>query len=139
MAGPIPHIHSPAQAICFFAREGAAYHELTDRVVRWLLQHLYSGRGFFYFRRGRFFTNRIRYMRWSQAWAFHALTEYVLARSQSESGGFAASSVALERKPPPSYAIHCLHIAHRRHASLRARDLKPAPLDHLLSPLDAQI
>ncbi len=74
-------IHAPAQAICFFAREGAAYHELTDRVVRWMLQHLYSGRGFFYFRRGRFWTNRIRYMRWSQAWAFHALTEYVLARS----------------------------------------------------------
>jgi hypothetical protein len=72
-------IHAPAQAICFFAREGAAYHGLTDRVLNWMLQHLYSGRGFFYFRRGRLGTNRIRYMRWSQAWAFHALTDYVSA------------------------------------------------------------
>jgi len=69
-------IHSPAQAICFFSREGKEYQDLTDRIVNWMLQNMYSGRGFFYFRKGRFFTNRIPYMRWSQAWAFHALTEY---------------------------------------------------------------
>jgi len=73
-------IHSPAQAICFFSREGKEYHDLTDRVVNWMLQNMYSGRGSFYFRKGRFLTNRIPYMRWSQAWAFHALTEYLLAK-----------------------------------------------------------
>jgi N-acetylglucosaminyldiphosphoundecaprenol N-acetyl-beta-D-mannosaminyltransferase len=46
---------------------------------------MYSGRGFFYFRKGRFFTNRIPYMRWSQAWVFHALTEYLLARKEGNS------------------------------------------------------
>ena len=70
-------IHSPAQAICFFCREGKEYQDLTDRIVDWMLQNMYSGRGFFYFRKGRFLTNRIPYMRWSQAWAFHALTEYL--------------------------------------------------------------
>ncbi len=69
-------IHSSAQAICFFSREGKEYQGLTDRIVNWMLQNMYSGRGFFYFRKGRFLTNRIPYMRWSQAWAFHALTEY---------------------------------------------------------------
>ena len=69
-------IHSPAQAICFFSREGKEYQGLTDRIVNWMLQNMYSGRGFFYFRKGRLLTNRIPYMRWSQAWAFHALTEY---------------------------------------------------------------
>ena len=69
-------IHSPAQAICFFSREGNEYQDLTDRIVNWMLQNMYSGKGFFYFRKGRLLTNRISYMRWSQAWAFHALTEY---------------------------------------------------------------
>jgi hypothetical protein len=72
-------IHSPAQAICFFCREGKQYRGLTDKIVNWMLQNMYSGGGFFYFRKGRFVTNRIPYMRWSQAWAFHALTEYLLA------------------------------------------------------------
>ena len=70
-------IHSPAQAICFFCREGKEHRNLTGKIVSWMLQNMYSGRGFFYFRKGRFLTNRIPYMRWSQAWAFHALTEYM--------------------------------------------------------------
>lgn len=76
-------IHSPAQAICFFSCEGEEYRPLADRVANWMLKRLYSGRGFFYFRRGRVLTNRIPYMRWSQAWAFHALTDYLSARHQS--------------------------------------------------------
>jgi len=70
-------IHSPAQAICFFSREGKEYQDLTDRIVNWMIQNMYSGKGFFYFRKGRLLTNRIPYMRWSQAWAFHALMEYL--------------------------------------------------------------
>jgi hypothetical protein len=70
-------IHAPAQAICLFAGEAAEYRALTERIVQWMLRHLYGGRGLFYFRKGRLLTNRISYMRWSQAWAFHALTEYL--------------------------------------------------------------
>ncbi|MBN2594647.1 MAG: glycoside hydrolase family 127 protein [Sedimentisphaerales bacterium] len=77
-------IHSPAQAICFFSREGKKYQDLTERIVNWMMKNLYSGKGFFYFRKGRFMTNRIPYMRWSQAWAFHALTEYVLVSSRDD-------------------------------------------------------
>ena len=77
-------IHSPAQAICFFSREGKEYEDLTDRIVNWMLQNMYSGRGFFYFRKGRFLINRIPYMRWSQAWALHALTGYLFCK---QSGG----------------------------------------------------
>jgi hypothetical protein len=50
-----------------------------------MLKNLYSSQGFFYFRKGRFLTNRIPYMRWSQAWAFHALTERLLVEKQDES------------------------------------------------------
>ena len=72
-------IHSPAQAICFFSREGKEYQDLTDGVVTWMLQNMYGGRGLFHFRKGRLVTSRISYMRWSQAWAFHVLTEYLRA------------------------------------------------------------
>jgi len=75
-------IHAPAQAICFFSREGEGYRDLTDRIMNWMLENMYSGRGYFYFRKGRFSTNRIPYMRWSQAWAFLALTAYLLAQEE---------------------------------------------------------
>ncbi len=72
-------IHSPAEAINFFCRQDNQYKDLTEKIVRWMLENMYSGRGYFYFRKGKYFTNRIPYMRWSQAWAFNALTEYLLA------------------------------------------------------------
>jgi len=34
------------------------------------------------YRKGRFHTNKICYMRWSQAWAFHALTSYLYNKTQ---------------------------------------------------------
>ncbi len=77
-------IHSPAQAICFFCHEGTEYRDLVDRVVCWMMRRLYSDRGFFYFRTSRLLPNRISYMRWSQAWAFHALTEYLWTAARNE-------------------------------------------------------
>lgn len=71
-------IHSPAQAVVFFSGEGPEYRSLTDSILRWMMENLYDERGFFYFRKGRIATNRIPYMRWSQSWGFHALTEYKL-------------------------------------------------------------
>lgn len=71
-------VHAPAQAIAFFASMGSQYHDLTDRVLAWMLNYLYDGEGRFYFQRHRWFTNRACYMRWCQAWAFHALSEYAL-------------------------------------------------------------
>lgn len=71
-------IHAPAEAVCFFSGMGRPYRELTEKVLGWMLANMVSSDGYFYFRRTKHFTNRIPYMRWSQAWAFHALTEYLL-------------------------------------------------------------
>ena len=73
-------IHAPAEAIAFFSGEGQAYHELTDRVLEWTLANMQDAKGYFYFRKGPRMTNKIPYMRWTQAWIFHALTEYMLHR-----------------------------------------------------------
>jgi len=77
-------IHAPAEAIVFFSGEGERFRELTDRVLNWTLDNLYDPKGYFYFRKGPKTTNRIPYMRWGQAWAFHALTEYQMHRRGGE-------------------------------------------------------
>jgi len=74
-------IHAPAEAISFFSRMGRSYRALTDGLLGWMLANMQSRHGYFYFRKTRYFTNRIPYMRWSQAWAFHALAQYRCARA----------------------------------------------------------
>jgi hypothetical protein len=70
-------IHSAAQAVVFFSRLGAHYVPLAERITSWMVEHLRDGKGYFYYQKRRLLTNKVSYMRWSQAWAFHALTEYV--------------------------------------------------------------
>ena len=76
-------IHCPTQAVVFFSGLQPEYKELTERILQWMLVNLWSDKGYFYFRKHANYMNRIPYMRWSQAWAFHALTEYL---SQSRGG-----------------------------------------------------
>jgi hypothetical protein len=46
---------------------------LAERVASWTIENLRSPRGFFYYQRRRFYTVRIPYMRWSQAWMAYGL------------------------------------------------------------------
>jgi len=57
---------------------------LTDRVLRWMLDNMFTSKGWFYYQKNKVYTNKIPYMRWSQAWAFHALTEYMVANSKQK-------------------------------------------------------
>lgn len=72
--------HCAAQGIITFARLRAREQgslDLARRVAEWTIDNMQDPQGFFYYRKGRLLTNRIPYMRWSQAWMFHALTELV--------------------------------------------------------------
>lgn len=71
-------VHASAEAIAFFAGMGSAHRGLTERVLAWMLVNMVSPKGYFYFRKTKYGMNKIPYMRWSQAWAFHAMTEYLL-------------------------------------------------------------
>lgn len=71
-------VHAPAEAIVFFSGMGSAHRALTETVLAWTLANMLSPKGYFYFRKTKYGMNKIPYMRWSQAWAFHALTEYLL-------------------------------------------------------------
>jgi hypothetical protein len=46
---------------------------LAHSVLQWAVTHLWDDRGFFYYRVLRLHTNRISYMRWSQAWMLLAM------------------------------------------------------------------
>jgi hypothetical protein len=74
-------IHSYAQAIVFFCRQQGKYDDLLERVTGNLIETMQDPRGYFYFQKKPTKTIKIPYMRWTQAWVFHALTEYVLKES----------------------------------------------------------
>lgn len=52
---------------------------LAKSVFRWAMDNMWDDRGFFYYQFHRFTTNRISYMRWSQAWMFLALAKLLCA------------------------------------------------------------
>jgi hypothetical protein len=71
-------IHSVAQSIITLVTFGDVYPkglELAYAVFQWTMGNMWDQRGYFYYQVWPHFTNRISYMRWSQAWMLLALTE----------------------------------------------------------------
>ncbi len=69
--------HSAAQAIITFEEMKELMPDaerMADRAVRWAARNLQDRAGFFYFQRHRFYTIKIPYMRWAQAWMLYALS-----------------------------------------------------------------
>jgi hypothetical protein len=71
-------VHSSAQAVVFFSNMGKFYEAFTNKILRWMISNMQDATGYFYFQKNKNYTNKIPYIRWNQAWAFHALTEYKL-------------------------------------------------------------
>jgi len=53
-------------------------------VLQWALEHLWDPSGFFYYRKLPRYTNRISYMRWSQAWMLLAMVLLLEASSRQQ-------------------------------------------------------
>lgn len=73
-------IHSAAQGIVTLVRLASLDQQsslLAEKLVNWTIKHMQSPKGYFYFQKHRYYTNRIAYMRWSQAWMYHALTTFL--------------------------------------------------------------
>jgi hypothetical protein len=49
-------------------------HGLAVAALGWGLENMWSSRGYFYYQRHRLYTNRIPYMRWTEAWMLLAIT-----------------------------------------------------------------
>ena len=46
---------------------------LAEKIAEWVIDNLRDSRGYFHYQRRRFYTVRIPYMRWSEAWLAYAL------------------------------------------------------------------
>lgn len=77
-------IHAPSQLFVTLQKAGIfqQHQELADRVLQWTVKHMQSPQGYFYYQKRKYLTNKIAYMRWSQAWIFYGLTYYILAQSK---------------------------------------------------------
>ncbi len=69
-------IHSCAEAILCLSQLTTRYEDALDRalaVAAWTISHMRHPSGYFYYRRYRWLTIKIPYMRWGQAWMMSAL------------------------------------------------------------------
>ena len=73
-------IHAPSQLFVTLHKAGIfhQHRELAERVLNWTVKNMQSKRGYFYYQKRKYITNKIPYMRWSQAWIFYGLTYYLL-------------------------------------------------------------
>lgn len=74
-------IHAPAQLIITLIKlhKFAAYQDLAETVLcRTIKTMQHPTKGYFYYQINRWFTSRISYMRWSQAWMFVSLGQYLM-------------------------------------------------------------
>jgi hypothetical protein len=69
-------IHSCSQAILHFVAFASVDPGAFERAVKsfdWTMRNMAARDGSFFYQRHRLWTNRTTYMRWGQAWMFHAL------------------------------------------------------------------
>lgn len=74
-------IHSPAQLIITIVKLDKFFEQkqLADKVLKWTIENMQSRQGYFYYQINKFFSSRIPYIRWAQAWMFYALSTYLKA------------------------------------------------------------
>ena len=71
-------IHSPAQLVVTVESLGRMneYRGLVEKVINWTVSNMQDPKGFFYYQKKKYWTTKIPYMRWSQAWMAHSLVVY---------------------------------------------------------------
>lgn len=73
-------IHNQAQGIITFSLlkdYHPDYSDFADTIAHWTINHMQEPSGFFYYRKYQWFTNKIPFIRWGQAWMLLALSNLV--------------------------------------------------------------
>lgn len=71
-------IHNQSQGIITFAKLkefDKSYADFAKTIAEWTIKNMQSRKGFFYYRKNKAITNKIPFIRWSQAWMFLCLAE----------------------------------------------------------------
>ena len=70
-------IHTSAQAMSYLSMTSdRKSNEILKKVAGWTYKNMFNNKYFFY-RKNKYFTNKINYLRWSQAWMFYGLSKAV--------------------------------------------------------------
>lgn len=71
-------IHTSSQLVITLIKlkELDQHKDLVDKVLKWTIENMQSEKGYFYYQINKYFSSRIPYMRWAQAWMFYALSHY---------------------------------------------------------------
>jgi hypothetical protein len=56
---------------------------LSEKIAKWAIENMQDKAGFFYYQKKKLYTNKIPYIRWSQAWMFYALA-YLISHHSKE-------------------------------------------------------
>jgi rhamnogalacturonyl hydrolase YesR len=77
-------IHCPAQFIITLCKLNKLEEnkELADNVLNWMIGNMQDSKGYFYYQIRKHISSKIPYMRWNNAFAFYAMTCYLLHFSQ---------------------------------------------------------
>lgn len=79
-------IHNQAQGIITFCKLdfiNQTYPNFAKKIASWTIENMQDPSGYFYYQKWPFLTNRIPYMRWSQAWMLLALS-YILEQAKDK-------------------------------------------------------
>jgi hypothetical protein len=71
-------IHCPAQVFVTASKLNRFKKNevLLSKIMNWTIENMQSKKGYFYYQINRFFTSKISYMRWSNAFMFNAMSHY---------------------------------------------------------------
>lgn len=74
-------IHSPAQLVVtvYSLDRMNEYRSLVDQIINWTIENMQDTAGYFYYQKKKYWTTKIPYMRWSQAWMAHSLMIYKIS------------------------------------------------------------
>ncbi len=80
-------IHAPAQMVITLVKLGKFQEQkaLLDKVLKLTIDRMQSDKGYFYYQINKYFSSKISYMRWAQAWMFYALSTYIYADDPEQS------------------------------------------------------
>jgi len=80
-------IHHQAQGIItlcklYTAVKKVKYLEFAEKIAKWTVENMQDEKGYFYYQKWPFSTNKISYMRWGQAWMMLALSSLLYAKKE---------------------------------------------------------
>jgi len=93
-------IHAPAQLIITMARldKFKEQRALIEKVLDWTIKNMQAEQGYFYYQINQYFSSKIPYMRWAQAWMFYAMSEYFLQVNENIVNNDTAGKKSVEGK-----------------------------------------